>query len=133
MGPSKEGIFHINDFPVGTDPSMFPNFEMEGCYLDPGRKTMKISDLLKFETFDSHGIVRILDTDLSIKIVRIHQELVYRVRGLDAQGKQYEVSTVEESNLVHRKEEQKEVRVCERERSEERETKERSSPLEASS
>ena len=96
LGPRRDQIYHMNDFPVGSDTSIFPNFEVEGCYLDPARKVMKIKDLIQFSTFSSHGIAKVPDSEITIKSMKVGQQDIFRVRGLDKAGKIREICEIPE-------------------------------------
>ncbi|GMH59388.1 hypothetical protein TL16_g02820 [Triparma laevis f. inornata] len=99
LGPSKKHghIYHHGDFPPATDPSCFPNFDGEGNYLDPARKTLTIDHLLKLIEFDSHGIARIPESKegVSVKIDEHNQS--YLVRKLNPDGKQVLLAEVPEN------------------------------------
>ena len=96
LGPSK-AMGHVllqSDYPAAIDPSCFPNFEGEGNYLDPARKTLTIGHLINIIVFDGHGLASIPDSTVSVKIDTHNNS--YLVRKLGPNGKQVLVAEVEE-------------------------------------
>ncbi|GMI05470.1 hypothetical protein TrVE_jg4586 [Triparma verrucosa] len=96
LGPSK-AMGHVllqSDYPAAIDPSCFPNFEGEGNYLDPARKTLTIDHLINIIVFDGHGLASIPDSTVSVKIDTHNNS--YLVRKLGPNGKQVLVAEVEE-------------------------------------
>ena len=94
FGPKEDQLYLSHDFPPGAPSSDYPRFVGEGLSLDPGRRTLKVEDLINIVEFPAGNAVTVPGTAIHIKFDSGTKEYDVSVPNA-ASGKREVIATVQ--------------------------------------